>query len=107
MLFYTTTYIGELHRRLSPPPETEAAALALEAEATRFGSRALFYSSLLALFANFALPYFVSESNPSPRGTPALSPGRKRRWWSGRQVHLGDLWVLSHAMFAACMFGTL
>jgi solute carrier family 45 protein 1/2/4 len=99
VLFYTTTYIGELHKRASPAPTDDDAALALDAEATRLGSRALFYSSILSLAMNLLLPFIVSE---------AAGKGEKRSakpaWW---QVHMPSLWASSHLVFAGCMFGTL
>ncbi|PFH53502.1 hypothetical protein AMATHDRAFT_54630 [Amanita thiersii Skay4041] len=63
VLFYTTIYIGDIHKNailassVSPLSSQERAEL--DAEATRLGSRALFYSALVSLFGNVVLPYFV------------------------------------------------
>jgi hypothetical protein len=99
LLFYSSVYIGELHiRRFShPSPSTKQLQL-LEAEATRFGTRALLYHSLLALLANFVLPYFVSES--------AGRVGNAKEG-IGFRVHLASLWAASHLLFALCMVATL
>ena len=106
MLFYTTLYIGELHKRNSSPPESDAAALALDAKATRLGSRALFYSALLSLTANIVLPFFVCEARQTP--ITSISPmARKRTWLEYAQVRLASLWAFSHALFAVCMLGTV
>jgi solute carrier family 45 protein 1/2/4 len=107
VLFYTTVYVGELHKRASPVPDPSdiAAVHALETEATRLGSRALLYSSLVSLAANVVLPFFVSESI---NRLPALSPLLANRTWAERcQVHLSSLWALSHLVFALCMGATL
>ncbi|KAK7049408.1 hypothetical protein VNI00_006009 [Paramarasmius palmivorus] len=81
ILFYTSVYIGDLHKRafyataitagslpnFNITPETLAA---VEDESTRLGSRALFFSSLITLTMNFLLPFFVTE---------ALSNSRERK----------------------------
>ncbi|EGO26619.1 hypothetical protein SERLADRAFT_436429 [Serpula lacrymans var. lacrymans S7.9] len=98
VLFYTTVYIGELHKRSSPVPENDDAALVLDAEATRLGSRALFYSSVVSLVANVILPFFVTEAG---RTSTALSPVATRGAWTRYiQVHLSSLWASSHLVFA-------
>lgn len=109
VLFYTTIYVGELHKRASPPPANSEAALALDSEATRLGSRALFYSSILSLFVNVTLPFFVREAaKQSHIGSSAMA---KSNWLNivlnRCQIRLVSLWAASHALFVACMFGTL
>ncbi|KAF8896631.1 hypothetical protein BD779DRAFT_1727678 [Infundibulicybe gibba] len=105
VLFYSTIYVGDFHKRASPnPPSPE-----LDAEATRLGSRALFYSSLIALFANLALPLFVSEASRKGKGHRQAGDA----WWErfvvpdGLKVHMASLWAVSHLVFAGCMFATL
>ena len=113
VLFYSTIYIGDLYKRSTPAAgSTPDAQAALDAEAIRLGSRALFYSSLLSLLANFALPPFVAEARKcitSPTGREA-----EEGWWErmcrvprSLQVHLASLWAVSHLVFAGCMLGTL
>ncbi|KAJ4480223.1 major facilitator superfamily domain-containing protein [Lentinula aciculospora] len=75
IMFYSTLYIGDLYKRaffasaiLVPPPEISEDSLAnLDTEATRIGSRALFYSSLLTLAMNVILPFFTTEASESSR----------------------------------------
>ncbi|OSX58127.1 hypothetical protein POSPLADRAFT_1153941 [Postia placenta MAD-698-R-SB12] len=99
VLFYTTAFIGELHKRAHPdiaPDDPD-----LTAEATRLGSRAMFYSALLSLTANVLLPFVVAES---AHGLP------RRGIWAvleRMKVHLATLWALSHVIFATCMAATL
>jgi len=93
-------YIGELHIRSSSSPSLSTKQLQLlEAEATRLGTRTLLYHSLLALLANFLLPYFVTES--------AGRVGNTKKGMERFQVHLASLWAASHFIFALCMVATL
>lgn len=110
MLFYTTAFIGELHKRTSPVPTDDAGFEALDAEATRLGSRALFYSSILSLTANIVLPFFVREARSS-RVLEERLRARAAGWWrrahEAMKVHLAALWAASHLVFAVCMVATL
>jgi solute carrier family 45 protein 1/2/4 len=108
VLFYSTIYIGDLYKRVAPVPATDEEQLLLDAEATRLGSRALLYSSLLSLLVNITLPIFVSESS-----TPSVLQN-KESWWdrvcrvpNWLQIDLATLWAISHFVFAACMLATL
>jgi solute carrier family 45 protein 1/2/4 len=105
VLFYTSVYVGELHKRASPlgPNPDPAAIQALEAEANRLGSRALFYSALLTLAMNILLPFFVRETATTDHAVARTRPTCAERI----QLHLGDLWTISHAVFAGCMLATL
>ncbi|KAL0581668.1 hypothetical protein V5O48_000370 [Marasmius crinis-equi] len=80
ILFYTSVYVGDLNKRafyatttVIPPPGSPATEItpetlsSLDTESSRLGSRALFYSSLITLFVNFALPYFVTEASTNSR----------------------------------------
>ncbi|KAK0205153.1 major facilitator superfamily domain-containing protein [Desarmillaria ectypa] len=148
LLFYTTLYIGDLHKREyytslllteSIGPSTlglinstvilrQDDADALEAESTRLGSRALFFSSILALSVNVILPFFVVKTRRKPARhlnaryddaraqdeangymPSRTAAGRFRASWSipdAIKVHLASLWAISHAVFAGCMLGT-
>ncbi|KAF8148425.1 major facilitator superfamily domain-containing protein [Crassisporium funariophilum] len=110
VLFYSTIYVGDLHKRVSPAATSTEAQATLDAEATRLGSRALFFSALLSLFINLTLPAFVPETT---RGQPPSKKGTKESWWDrfcrvprAMQVHLSTLWAASHLVFAGCMFAT-
>ena len=108
ILFYSTLYVGDLHKRSSPAATTDEQQTIIDAEATRLGSRALFYSALLALTINFILPAFVTEAAVHP------SQDQSSSWWKrvcrvprGMQIHLVTIWAISHLVFACCMFATL
>lgn len=102
VLFYTTVYIGDLHKQSSPIPENEDAAIALDAESTRLGSRAMFYSALVSLAANIIMPSFVHAGHASR----PLQP-KQKTWLERVRMHLASLWALSHLIFATCMAATL
>ncbi|KAJ3711362.1 hypothetical protein C8R42DRAFT_596009 [Lentinula raphanica] len=135
IMFYSTLYIGDLYKRsffasaiLVPPPEiSEDSLIALDTEATRIGSRALFYSSLLALFMNVVLPFFTTEASSSSRrrkqerqqhsagfGGPAsarLGWDEGPWWWRLAipefvKVRLVSLWAISQGVLACCMLAT-
>jgi solute carrier family 45 protein 1/2/4 len=100
ILFYSTVYIGELHKRASPlPVDSDAAADALEGEANRLGSRALFYSAIISLVTNVILPFFVRDGEG--RG------GRRRTCFERMQVSMVTIWTTSYAVFVGCMAATL
>lgn len=97
-------YIGELHKQVSPLPVDDSSATALEGEATRLGTRALFYSALVSLTANIVMPLFIAHAKEVATSSP-LQP--KNTWLERVRVHLATLWAFSHFIFALCMAGTL
>ncbi|KAI0628935.1 MFS general substrate transporter [Trametes polyzona] len=107
LLFYTTAFIGDLHKRGSPLPPDDPA---LAAEATRLGTRALFYSALLSLAANVLLPFVVAESARSRRLLERrLAQAHKSAWvraYERIKVGLPTMWAAGHLLFAVCMFAT-
>lgn len=108
ILFYSTIYIGDLYKWGAPVAATDEEQLLLDAEATRLGSRALFFSSILSLIVNVALPAFVPDSStPSVRTTHETWWDRICRVPKWLQIDLATLWAVSHLVFAACMFATL
>lgn len=153
LLFYTTLYIGDLHKRayytsllVTETVGPSSVGMiggsigslqildedALEDEANRLGSRALFMSAVVSLLGNFILPFFVIETkkknaapssahdlydaNGAQNGIEGYSQSPNRAWtWQSRswgipdvcKVHLASLWASSHVVFAACMLGTL
>ena len=108
MLFYTSAFIGELHKRSSTLPADDPG---LDAEATRLGTRALFYSALVSLAGNVLLPFVVAESARSRRTLQRkLLASRKSAWlkiYERLKIGLPILWAMGHLVFAVCMFATL
>ena len=105
VLFYSTVYIGDLHKNASPIPQTHDAAIALDAEATRLGTRALLCNALVSLVANIIMPYFVASQNARHPASP-LQP-KPKTWLERGRIPLASLWALSHFLFAFCMLATL
>src|ERR1700722_9246220 len=105
LLFYTTVYIGELHKRASPlGVDSDAAADALEAEGNRLGSRALFYSAIISLVTNVILPFFVREASYGEGRGASMA---RRSCFERVQVSMVTIWTTSYAVFVGCMAATL
>ncbi len=108
VLFYTTAFIGDLHKASSnlPPSDPD-----LDAEATRLGTRALFYSAILSFAGNIFLPFIVAESARSRRLLERkLAQARRSVWlrfYDRLRISLATLWAVSHLIFAFSMFATL
>ncbi|KAI0046327.1 MFS general substrate transporter [Auriscalpium vulgare] len=115
VLFYTTLYFGDLYRRNLPSSSAGETEAEVDAEATRLGARAQLYSALIALATNFLAPLIIqlprSSTSTTLNGDGAsvigLEIGAPRKRWWHRKMHLATLWAISHAIFAASMFGTL
>ncbi|TFK21002.1 sucrose transporter [Coprinopsis marcescibilis] len=110
VLFYSTIYVGDFHKFAGPLPTTDAEKAALDQESTRLGSRALFYSSVIALIINIALPAFIVK--PTQEGAASrigIAPSSKLSWLKVPRVlqfHLASLWAFSLLVFALSMFAT-
>ena len=86
-------------------PQNHDATIALDAEATRLGTRALLCNALVSLVANIIMPYFVASQHARHPASP-LQP-RPKTWLERVQIPLASLWALSHFLFAFCMLATL
>ena len=62
-------YVGDLNKR---PLPTDQQQTIIDEEATRLGSRALFYSPLLSLIASLVLTVFVAEAEEHRLYKPAF-----------------------------------
>ncbi|PAV17928.1 MFS general substrate transporter [Pyrrhoderma noxium] len=104
VLFYTTVYIGDLYKSGLPIPANEEEATIQDDQATITGSRAFFHFALIALTANWFLPFLVKKEG----GTGEASQLRRSSSLIDklRVIHLCDLWAMSHLLFAICMFMT-
>ncbi|KAH7098181.1 MFS general substrate transporter [Auriculariales sp. MPI-PUGE-AT-0066] len=107
VLFYTSVYVGDIYKRTVQPPDWTAQMI--EDEATREGSRALFYNALVAFGGTLVLPFCILAERERTR-EEALQ-GRGRGWISTggsrlRKPTLAELWTASHGLFALCMAAT-
>lgn len=107
-LFYATTYIGQLY--VNPIFEAEPnmsdgdIGHAWE-KATRIGTFALLIYAIISFVANITLPVFVvPDKHPASEHPP-----RSQGWLLRLQIPgftLRRAWLLSHVLFAGCMFST-
>lgn len=111
MLFYSTTYVGDIYIKMQATPGPH-----VEEEGTRLGSKALFYQSIAMLVANFVLPVFVWDPAGDLHAANGHSNSRKnsdQSLWEKMhipdrfKIHLSLLWTLSHGAFFLCMMCTL
>ncbi|KAJ7623532.1 sucrose transporter [Roridomyces roridus] len=118
VLFYTTLYITDIYVQSLPSSRRREGDQEATDAATRLGARAQLLSALLALTANVVLPWVVPSASSSDKkrgfrnsrlmgtestGAPSLGiPGERKSW----KVPLPMIWAASHALIAACMFGT-
>ena len=108
VLFYSTLYVGDLYKRSIPAALTDEQQTLIDDEATRLGSRALFYSALLSLIVSVVLPSFIAEAaGQAPQNESSSWWQRVCRVPRELQVHLVTMWAASHLVFAGCMFATL
>ncbi|EJD35081.1 MFS general substrate transporter [Auricularia subglabra TFB-10046 SS5] len=91
ILFYSSVYVGDIYKRNSGLPPSQQ----LEDEATRQGSRALFYNSVVSFAATVLLPFCIFDETRDRMGGLG---------W--RKPTLAELWTMSQFVFSACMAAT-
>lgn len=125
-LFYMTTYVGQIklnpyfasHPDLTPDEVDDAWE-----DATRYATFALLIFAIVSFLANVILPFFVHPTYAAPSTSATFSASNDRsstkststirhqlsqmiarleiKWLTLRRA-----WLLSHLMFALCMFST-
>ncbi|KAH8663598.1 hypothetical protein BGZ60DRAFT_411698 [Tricladium varicosporioides] len=117
-LFYSSSYIGDIY--VQPfleenPHMTPAEIDKLYEKATRVGTFALLVYAITSLTTNVLLPFFIAPSYDAPSAAKSV---RSHKSYSTRidrfldhlvipWLTLRRAWLLSHCIFAACMFSTL
>lgn len=110
-LFYATTYIGQLYvnpifdeYRDLPDDEIDK----IWVDATRLGTFALFINAIVSFAASIILPLFISSDRKDgvSTSTDTDSGSSWRMPQIGPVLTLRRLWLVSHILFAACMFST-
>jgi len=107
MMFYTTVYVGDIYKS-GLPDSVDPTSEEVDAEATRLGTRALFWAACITLFSNLALPLLASQT-PRRRMIGDLlqeEGGALKRLVRKFQISLPMLWAIGQGLFALCMFGT-
>ncbi|KAK7952611.1 general alpha-glucoside permease [Apiospora aurea] len=122
MLFYTSSYIGEIY--IEPfleanPHMTPKELDRLYEEATRVGTFALLIFAICSLATNVLLPFFIAPTYDSAAigNAPAEVPGvfihpesPKKSWLDCLVISgftLRRAWMLSHILFSGAMFCTV
>ncbi|KAJ1300914.1 hypothetical protein OPQ81_003339 [Rhizoctonia solani] len=99
VLFYSSTWVGDIYKAAAIE-NGRADDPTLHDEATRMGSLALLYSSILSFAISVFAPFFIRPN----RGTGNDEPkGPMDKF----KISLGGLWSLSQAIFACSMMATL
>ncbi|KAJ7022792.1 major facilitator superfamily domain-containing protein [Mycena alexandri] len=95
VLLYTTTYISDLYARSIPATSVLQTPTEIAEEGTRLGSRALFFSAILALLTNLVLPAFASTASSKSSMKTSIP-----------KLPLPTIWAFSHLLFGVCMLAT-
>ncbi|TVY65713.1 General alpha-glucoside permease, partial [Lachnellula suecica] len=116
-LFYSSSYIGDIYVQpylLENPNMTPAEIDDLYEKATRVGTFALLIYAIVSLSGNVLLPFVIAPTYDQP----AASSRASQKSYTTRTSRFLDrlvipwltlrrAWLLSHCIFAACMFSTL
>ncbi|TVY41035.1 General alpha-glucoside permease, partial [Lachnellula occidentalis] len=113
-LFYSSSYVADIYVQPyleANPDMTPVEIDQLYAKATRVGTFALLVYAIVTLSTNLLLPFIVAPSYDQPsRSSKKSYPTRTSRFLDKLVIPwltLRRAWLLSHCVFAACMFSTL
>jgi solute carrier family 45 protein 1/2/4 len=113
-LFYSSSYIGDIYVQPyleANPNMTPEEIDALYENATRVGTFALLVYAITSLSTNVLLPFLIAPSYDTPSASSAKDrPTRLARLLSYVVIPgltLRRAWLISHLVFASCMFSTL
>jgi solute carrier family 45 protein 1/2/4 len=116
-LFYSSSYIGDIY--VQPfleknPNMTPEEIDRLYEQATRVGTFALLVYAIISLTTNVFLPFFIAPSYDAPSSASVRSQNpyttRTTRFLDALVIPwltLRRAWLISHLIFATCMFSTL
>lgn len=113
-LFYSSSYIGDIYVQPyleANPNMTPEEIDALYENATRVGTFALLVYAITSLSTNVLLPFLIAPSYDTPSAISVKDrPTRLARLLSYVVIPgltLRRAWLVSHLVFASCMFSTL
>jgi solute carrier family 45, member 1/2/4 len=117
-LFFSTVYLGEIYvkEQIEKDPRLSPEDPTLQADATRAGSRALLWSSILSLASSILLPYLVMQAADALAEKEVLWHARSKRkdafaklrgFVTSLKPHSATLWAFSNLLFALTMWLTL
>ncbi|QRV84507.1 MFS/sugar transport protein [Ceratobasidium sp. AG-Ba] len=100
VLFYSSTWVGDIYKAAQIANGRADDDPILQDEATRAGSLALLYSSILSFAVSIAAPFFI---RPNGKRLDESRGGPLERF----KFTLAGLWSASQAVFACAMMATL
>ncbi|CAE6500593.1 unnamed protein product [Rhizoctonia solani] len=100
VLFYSSTWVGDIYKAAAIENGRAEDDPTLHDEATRIGSVALLYSSILSLVISIFAPIFIRPNRGTGNDTSKGSMDKVK-------ISLGGLWSISQAIFACSMMATL
>jgi len=117
-LFYSSSYIGDIYVQpfLEANPNMSPDEIdKLYEKATRVGTLALLVYAITSLTTNVLLPFFIAPSYDSQSQQSSASSQRSYTTRTSRFLEalvipgltLRRAWLISHLIFAGCMFSTL
>lgn len=112
LLFYTSSYIGEIYVQpyLAANPNMAPEELdALYEQATRIGTFALLINAVVSLSTNVVLPFFITptfDGRPVAAECGAEASHSRLRWLRIPGLSLRRAWLGSLVLFAGAMFCT-
>lgn len=113
-LFYSSSYIGDIYVQPyleANPDMTPAEIDRLYEEATRVGTFALLVYAITSLSTNVLLPFLIAPSYDTPSTSSKKDESTRITRFLNYLVIPGltlrRAWLLSHLIFASCMFSTL
>lgn len=117
-LFYSSSYVGDIYVQpylRENPDMTPAEIDKLYEQATRVGTFALLMYAITSLSVNVVLPFFITPSYDAPSSAASIYSHKSYTTRFSRFMDnlaipgltLRRAWLISHLLFAACMFSTL
>lgn len=117
-LFYSSSYVGDIYVQpyLRENPDMSPAEIdKLYEQATRVGTFALLMYAITSLSVNVVLPFFITPSYDAPSSAASIYSHKSYTTRFSRFMDnlaipgltLRRAWLISHLLFAACMFSTL
>ncbi|KAM3068832.1 hypothetical protein ACMFMG_010994 [Clarireedia jacksonii] len=117
-LFYSSSYVGDIYVQpylRENPNMTPAELDKLYEKATRVGTFALLMYAITSLSVNVLLPFFITPTYDMPSSSASVRSSKSYTTRFTRFVDnlaipgltLRRAWLISHLIFAACMFSTL
>lgn len=117
-LFYSSSYVGDIYVQpyLRDNPDMSPEDIdKLYEKATRIGTFALLMYAITSLSVNVLLPFFITPTYDAP--SSAVSVGSHKGYTTRFSRFVDNLaipgltlrraWLISHLIFAGCMFSTL